>query len=63
VVLRGRPDHGRAADVDLLERLAQGDLAPCHGLHERIEVAGDHVDRLDIVRSHVGAVLLVTATI
>ncbi len=60
-VLRGRPEHGRAAHVDHLDRVfLAGVLAP-GDLVERVEVDAHEVDRLDAVlgeRRHV--VLTVT---
>src|SRR5690606_6391817 len=38
VVLRGRPDHRRPTDVDLLESLLEAHIRPCDGLAERVEV-------------------------
>ena len=46
VVLGSRPDHGRAADVDLLDALV--DAGPRHHrLRERIQVHHDQVEGLD----------------
>jgi hypothetical protein len=46
VVLRGRSDHRRAADVDLFDHLV-GNPAARHRLAERIQVRHEQVERLD----------------
>ena len=48
-VLRGRADHRRAADVDVLDHLVVGRAAPGRGALERVEVHADEVDELDAV--------------
>ena len=58
VILRGRAQERRAADVDLLDCLAEGDVRPSDGLLERIEVHDDEVDRRDAVRGRLAAVVL-----
>ena len=60
VVLGGGADHGRAADVDVLDAgVEAGALGD--GLLERIEVDHQEVDRPDAVRRHRGGVLRVVA--
>ncbi len=56
VVLRSRPDHRRAADVDVLDRLLLGHAGACDRLGEGIKVHAHEVDRLDplaLERCHV----------
>jgi hypothetical protein len=47
-VLRGRADHRRAADVDLLDHVVLAGPAR-HGLAERVQVHDHEIDRLDAV--------------
>jgi hypothetical protein len=47
-VLRGRADHRRSADVDLLDHVVLPGPAR-HGLAERVQVHDDEIDRLDVV--------------
>ena len=61
VVLGRRADHRRAADVDVLDRLALAHVEPGDGLLERIEVDADQVDRLDPLGLERGHVLAVVA--
>ena len=59
-VLGGRPDHRRAADVDVLDHLVLGGAAARRGLLERVEVHAHEVDELDPVLlggDHVGRVV------
>ena len=49
VVLGGRADHARSADVDVLDHDLVLDPAPPGDLLERVEAADDHVDGLDAV--------------
>jgi hypothetical protein len=60
VVLGCGADHGRAADVDVLDAFlvagTRGD-----GCLERVEVHHQQVDRLDAVRRHLPAMLIVLA--
>jgi hypothetical protein len=44
VILGRGPDHGGAADVDLLDRLLERDAVARDRLDERIEVAADKVN-------------------
>ena len=47
VVLGRRPDHGRAADVDVLDRVGLGHRLPRDRALERVQVHAHEVDRLD----------------
>ena len=47
VVLRRRPDHRGAADVDLLDQLVERDPGPLRRGRERIEVHDDELERRD----------------
>ena len=55
MVLGRRADHGRAADVDVLDDLVAG-AAAGHGLGEGVEVDDGEVDGADAVRGHGGLV-------
>ena len=57
VVLRGAAQHGRAADVDVLNRFGQRDAGFGDGLLEGIKIHDDEIDRLDLVRPGGGFVL------
>ena len=61
VVLGGRPDQGRPADVDVLDHLLLGDTTARRRALERVEVHADQVDRRDAVLGERLAVLLVRA--
>ena len=61
VVLGGAADHGRAADVDVLDGVRQGAAGLCYRSGEGVEIDYDHVDGLDAMLGHNGAVD-VTAT-
>src|SRR5690606_15861055 len=61
VVLGGGANHGRAADIDVLDGVRQGAARPGHSGGERVEVDRHQVDRVDAVFGHHRAVL-VTAT-
>ncbi len=58
MVLSRRPDHRRAADVDLLDRILERHVGLEDGVDERVEVAAHEVDlpqivldeRLDVLR-------------
>ncbi len=52
VVLGRAAQHGRAADVDVLDRLVRCDAGACDGLREWIEVDDQQVDRADAVCRH-----------
>ena len=47
VVLGGGPDQRRAADVDLLDQLVEGDPGPLGGGRERVQVDDDELERRD----------------
>ena len=51
-ILRRRADHGRAADVDVLDRFFESDSIFSDRRFERIEVDDYHVDGLNIVFVH-----------
>jgi hypothetical protein len=57
VILRGRADHRRAADVDLLDRLRQAHAGTGNRLLEGIERDDHQVDRGDAVALERGEVL------
>ena len=52
VILRGGPQHRRAADVDVLDRLGVAAVRPRDRLRERIEIHHQQIDRLDAVQRH-----------
>jgi hypothetical protein len=56
VVLGGRPDHRRPADVDLLDQVVEGDAGPFGRRGERIEVDDDQLERVDGGRGELLAV-------
>ena len=60
VVLGGGADHGRPADVDVLDAILEGG-AFGDGRLERIEVHHQEIDRLDAVLFHRRGVLFVGA--
>ncbi len=41
---RRSPDHGRAADIDVLNGVLQSDIRLQDGLLERVQVDGHHID-------------------
>ena len=61
VVLGGRADQGRSADVDVLDHLLVADAAARGGALERVEVHDHEVDRRDAVLGQRLAVLLARA--
>ena len=61
VVLGGGADHGRAADVDVLDGVFQGATWLGHGGGEGIEVDDDHVDGGDSVLGHDGVIPVAAA--
>ncbi|MNQ50453.1 hypothetical protein D3C85_643980 [compost metagenome] len=61
VVLGRRANHGRAADVDVLDGVRQGATGLGHGGGERVQVDRDQVDRGDAVLGHHRAVEIATA--
>ena len=60
MVFGGGADHGRAADVDVLDAIVEGGAFGDGGL-ERIEVHDQEIDRLDAVLVRRRGVLLVRA--
>ena len=52
VILRGGAYHGRAADIDVLDRILVAAVGPRHGRGERIEIDRQQIDRLDAVLAH-----------
>ena len=60
VVLGRRADHGRTADVDILDGIGQGATGLGHGRREGVEVDHHHVDRLDAVLGHDRAIQVAT---
>ena len=57
VVLRRRAEEGRAADVDLLDRVLPVHVEAADGALERVEVDADEVDRRDPVGLELGEVV------
>lgn len=60
-VLGRRTQHGRAADVDLLDGFLQRAARPRHGGLERVQVQHQQIDRRDAVRRHHRIVLTTPA--
>ena len=56
VVLGGAAQHGRAANVDILDGVVEGAVGVGHGCLEGIEIDHDHVDRRDVMLCHFGDV-------
>ena len=56
-VLGGGAQHGRAADVDHLDRVLLRHAVPRHDLREGVEVHADEVERLDAVLVEGGEVV------
>ncbi len=52
MILRSRAQHGRTADVDILDCLLIGAARPRDRLSERVEVHDKQVDRLDLLLLH-----------
>ncbi len=61
VVLRRAADHGRAADIDILDGVRQGATGLGHGGGERVEVDRHQIDRRDAVLGHDCTVQITTA--
>ncbi len=61
VVLRRTADHGRAADVDVLDGVRQGASGLGHRGCERIEVDRHQIDRRDAILGHHCAVQVAAA--
>ena len=49
-ILGRGPDHGRATDVDLLQRVGERDAGASDRFGKGVEIGGDDVDRDDLVR-------------
>ena len=58
VVLRGRAQQGRPADVDHLDRVLIGDADACGDGLEGIEADADEIDRSDALLLERGDVVL-----
>ena len=54
MVLGGRAQHRRSADVDVLDGVLEGDVRFCDGHLKRIQIDGDQIDRRDTVLSQGG---------
>ena len=52
MILGRAPEHGRPADIDLLDRLLPGDIRPRHRLNEWVEVDHDQIDGLEAMFLH-----------
>ena len=63
MILGGAPEHGRAADVDVLDGFLHCDVRPGHRLLERIKIHHDQVNRLDPVFFHLRLVAGIAAQI
>ena len=61
VVLRRGANHGRAADIDVLDSGFQIAIRLCHGLFKRVQVDGDQVDGGNAVGVHHCAVHIAPA--
>ena len=61
-VLGGGAQHGRAADIDVLDGIRKGDVGVGNGLLELIEIHDHHVDHTDAMLGSLGHVLLGIAT-
>src|SRR5690606_15421574 len=61
VVLGRRTDHGRAANVDVLDGIGQRAIGTGHGGCEGIEIDHHHVDGIDAVLGHHCAVPVTAA--
>ena len=62
VVLGCAPEHGRAADVDLLNGLLPCNIGTGNGLYKGVEVNDHQVDRLEIMFLHRCEVSLIVTT-
>ena len=62
-VLGRGADHRRAADVDVLDEVAEGDAGLRGGLLKGVEVDDHHIDGLDAVRGDGSFVLGVAADV
>ena len=61
VILRRAAEHGRAADVDVLDRFLEGHVGLGDGLFKGVEIHHHEVDGEDAVRLRLGDVLRVFA--
>ena len=55
-ILGGGADHGRSADVDVLDQLFEGHAGLGSSFFEGVEIHHDHVNRLDAVLGDGGGV-------
>ncbi len=62
-VFGGGADHGGAADVDVLDEVAEGDAGLGGGFLKGVEIDDDHVDGLDVVLGDGGFVFGVAADV
>lgn len=53
IILRRRSDQGRATNVDLLDRLRQGDLRLGNGGLERVEIHHHQVKGANVIGGHI----------
>ena len=52
VILGRSPDHGGAADIDILDGIFQCAVLPGHGLFKGVQVDDHHIDGADAVLGH-----------
>ena len=62
-VFGGGANHGGAADVDVLDQVAEGNAGLRRGLLEGVEVDDDHVYGLDVVSGDGGFVVGIAANV
>ena len=55
-ILSGGADHGRSADIDILNQVIEGDVGIGGGFFEGIQIHHDHVDGLNAVLGDGGGV-------
>src|SRR5271154_7588078 len=55
-IFGGGADHGRSADVDVLDQIFEGHARLGGGFLEGVEIYHDHVNRLDAVLGNGGGV-------
>ena len=60
-ILRGRPHHAGSADIDFLDKRVQRDVRLRSGLHERIQIHHDEIDRHNLMPADGGHVAGVVA--
>ena len=63
MILGCAPQHGRAADVNVLDRFLEGDVRPRHSRFKGIEVYHHEVNRLDALRADGSLVVCVAAEV